>query len=124
VGFGDWLKTLGEVVASGIVLAIFFGTIALAIASFTDRNSFAAAGIILSFVLTGAALRILQGPLKAPDWVELANPTGLPIQMVHRIYQTPSDINLPSWELGAAVAGWVLLGLAMLAIRYRAEGRR
>ncbi|HEY1420462.1 MAG TPA: ABC transporter permease [Candidatus Dormibacteraeota bacterium] len=123
-GFGDWLKTLGEVLASGLVLAMFFGTVALAIASLTDRNSFAAAGIILSFVLTGAALRILQGPLKAPDWVELVNVTGLPILMIDRIYQAPTSLNLPTWELAAAVAGWVVLGLGVLALRYRGEGRR
>ena len=39
------LETLGEVVGSGLMLAVFFGSVALAVSSLTDRNAFAAAAI-------------------------------------------------------------------------------
>jgi ABC-2 type transport system permease protein len=121
----DWLKTLAEIVGAGLEFAIFYGTIALAISSLTDRNSFASAGIILTFVLSGAALGILQGPLKAPAWVLLINVNQLPTELMRRIYQhAGSDAaNVPTWEVAAAAAGWVLVGLAVLAYRYRGEGR-
>lgn len=122
--FGDWVRTFGEVIGAGLVLAVFYGTIALAISSLTDRNSFAAAGIILSFVLTGAALGILQGPLKAPDWVELLNVNVLPTDAVNRIYNAPTISGLPDWQVAAAVAGWVAAGIVVLALRYRSESRR
>jgi ABC-2 type transport system permease protein len=123
-GLSQSLKTLGQVLAGGALLAVFFGSVALAISSLTDRNAFASAGIILGFILTGAALGILQGPLKAPGWVALVNVNGLPVQLVDRIYQAPGSGNLPTWELGAAAAGWVLLAIGVLVLRYRAEGRR
>jgi ABC-2 type transport system permease protein len=123
-GLREGLKTLGEVVAGGLVLAVFFGSVALAISSLTDRNAFASAGIILGFILTGAALGILQGPLKAPDWVALVNVNTLPFQLVFRIYQAPSTIDLPTWEMAAAAAAWVLAAIGVLAVRYFAEGRR
>jgi ABC-2 type transport system permease protein len=123
-GLTEGLKTLGEVVAGGFVLAIFFGSVALAISSLTDRNAFASAGIILGFILTGAALGILQGPLQGPDWVALFNVNQLPIQLVFRIYQAFGTINVPTWEMAAAAAAWVLGAIALLVVRYRAEGRR
>lgn len=125
---GDWFKTPAQILAAGLVLAIFYGTIALAISSLTDRNSFASAGIILTFVLSGAALGILQGPLKAPAWVLLVNMNQLPAEFVARIYQL-NDFGMgapkvPTWEVAAAAAAWVLVGLAVLAYRYRGEGRK
>ncbi|HVS47814.1 MAG TPA: ABC transporter permease [Candidatus Dormibacteraeota bacterium] len=125
---GDWFKTPAQILGAGLVLAIFYGTIALAISSLTDRNSFASAGIILTFVLSGAALGILQGPLKAPAWVLLVNMNQLPAEFVARIYQL-NDFGMgaakvPTWEVAAAAAAWVLVGLAVLAYRYRGEGRK
>jgi ABC-2 type transport system permease protein len=117
------LRVVAEILVGGLSLAMFFGTIALAISSLTDRNSFAAAGIILTFILTGAALGILQGPLKAPDWVELVNLNSLPAQVMGRIFQGSSTTTLPTWQLAAAEAAWVIAGLAALAFRYRGEGR-
>ena len=122
---GDWFKTQAQIVGAGLVLAIFYGTIALPISSLTDRNSFAAAGIILTFVLSGAALGILQGPLKAPAWVALVNVNQLPSELTNRIFQLPGTVaTVPTWEMAAAAAGWVIAGLAVLAIRYMDEGGR
>ena len=123
----DWLKTPAQILGAGLDLAIFYGTIALAISSLTDRNSFASAGIILTFVLSGAALGILQGLLKAPGWVLLVNVNQLPNELINRIYQLKefgTVAGVPTWEVAAAVAGWVIAGLAVLAIRYLNEGRR
>ena len=125
---GDWFKTPAQILGAGLGLAIFYGTIALAISSLTDRNSFASAGIILSFVLSGAALGILQGPLKAPAWVVLVNVNQLPAELLARIYQLndfgSGAAKVPTWEVAAAAAAWVLVGLAVLAYRYRGEGRK
>src|SRR5258708_18997899 len=123
-GLGKSLQTLGGVVGSGLMLAIFFGSVALAISSLTDRNAFAAAGIILGFLLTGAALGILEGPLKPPDCVALVNVNQLPFQLVFRLYQSAGTVNLPTWQMAAAAAAWVLAAIGLLVLRYRAEGRR
>lgn len=124
----DWMKTPAEIVGAGLVLATFYGTMALAISSLTDRNSFASAGIILTFVLSGAALGILQGPLKAPAWVLLVNVNQLPTEFVARIYQLndygTGAAKVPTWEVAAAAAAWVLVGLVVLAFRYRGEDRK
>lgn len=123
-GLTEGLKTLGEVVAGGLALALFFGSVALALSSLTDRNAFASAGIVLGFALTGAALGILQGPLHGPDWVALLNVNLLPFQLVFRIYQAPGTIDVPTWEVAGAAAAWVLVAIATLVVRYRVEGRR
>jgi ABC-2 type transport system permease protein len=121
---GDGLRTLAEILGSGLTMAIFFGTLALAASSLTDRNSFASAGIILGFVLSAAAIGILQGVLKAPDWITLVAPNQLPQEAVNRIYQgVTTHPYLANWQVAAALAGWVLAGLAVLALRYRSEAR-
>ena len=122
-GVGGFFKTLAQIVGAGLEMAMFYGTISLAIASLTDRNSFAAAGIILTFVLSGAALGIVEGPLNAPDWVQLVNVNQLPSNLMLRIYDAgASTFDTPTWQLAAAAAGWIIGGLGVLAIRYRGEG--
>jgi hypothetical protein len=106
------------------MLAVFFGSVSLAISSLTDRNAFAAAGIILGFLLTGVALGILEGPLHAPDWVALLNVNQLPFQLVFRFYQSASTINVPTWQMASAAAAWVVVAIGLLVVRYRSEGRR
>jgi hypothetical protein len=109
-------------------MALFYGTLALAISSLTDRNSFASAGIILTFILAGAALGILQGPLKAPDWVSLVNINVLPSDFMMRIYGVgapdQAGSSLATWQVGGAVAAWIVAGLGVLAYRYRGEGTK
>ncbi len=123
-----FFQTLGQVFAAGLEMALFYGTLALAISSLTDRNSFASAGIILTFILAGAALGILQGPLKAPDWVSLVNINVLPSDFMMRIYGVAAPdqagASLATWQVGGAVAAWIAGGLAVLAYRYRGEARR
>lgn len=123
-----WFTTFGQVLAAGLEMAMFYATLALAISSLTDRNSFASAGIILTFILSGAALGILQGPLNAPDWVSLVNINVLPSDFMMRIYGVDlsgeSGAALQTWQVGAAVAGWIVAGLGVLAFRYRGEARR
>jgi ABC-2 type transport system permease protein len=125
-GLSEGLQTLLQIIGGGLTLAMFFGSIALAVSSLTDRNSFASAGIILGFILSGAALGILQGPLKAPAWVALVNINQLPVALINRIYQAHgfTTVNLPTWQLAAGAAGWVVAAIALLAFRYRSEGRR
>lgn len=121
-GFGDGVKTFLEVIGGGLELAVFFGTVALAVSSLTDRNAFASAGIILGFILTGAALAILQGPLKAPAWVALLNVNQLPRELVNRTYQVQSgNVALSTWVLAAAAVAWVLGAIGLLAFRYWRE---
>jgi ABC-2 type transport system permease protein len=132
---GDAARTLAQIVGGGLVMAVFFGTLGLAASSLTDRSAFASAGIILGLVLSAAAIGILQGApvgvggqpvggqLKAPDWVRLVALSELPQTIVTRIYGA-RDFNyssLPTWELAAAAAGWVLGGIAVLVLRYRPE---
>jgi ABC-2 type transport system permease protein len=125
-GLTEGLWTLLHVVGGGLTLAVFYGSIALAVSSLTDRNAFASAGIILGFILSGAALGILQGPLKAPAWVALVNVNQLPQELVNRIHQAQGfrTLDLPTWELAAAGAAWVVAAIAVLAFRYWSEGRR
>jgi ABC-2 type transport system permease protein len=119
------VKVLGQVVGGGLVFAVFFGTLALAAASLTDRNAFASAGIILGFVLSSATIGILQGALKAPDWVTLLAINQVPLELVSRIHHSPTPHgSLADWQVAAATVGWVAFGMLVLVLRYRGEGRR
>jgi hypothetical protein len=58
--------------------------------------------------------------------VLLVNVNQLPIELIRRIYQVndagSEAAKVASWEVAAAAAAWAVLGLAVLAYRYR-KGR-
>lgn len=119
-GFADAVALIGRILGAGIVLALFFTSIAMSVSSLTDRRTLASAGIIMLVLGTQIASRIIISGLGAPDWVQVIDLRILPFELVHRIFGQPGFV--PSLEtplLIAATSAWTIVAYGILWIRYQ-----
>jgi ABC-2 type transport system permease protein len=120
-GVGGLLLTFVRVVTSGVIVALLYTAVSLGISSLTDRRALAAAGVLLTIVLSGVVAGTLVEGVGAPDWLFVFHLMFLPVALAQRIHGEPGDseimVGTPALFLGAA--GWIVLGLGVLFWRYR-----
>ncbi|HUJ65939.1 MAG TPA: ABC transporter permease [Acidimicrobiales bacterium] len=85
-GFGDFVGTLVQIVAAGVVLSLMFGAISLAIPSLTDRRAFASAGTVLLIIGSGAVTSVIVFGLGGPNWLLALALDRLPFDLTLRIF--------------------------------------
>ena len=130
-GVDGFFATLGRIVASGLVLSLFFGTIALAASSLTDRKAFASVGFLVFTLVTSAAAAILYDDGDGVTWAGGLSITGLPVEAVFRIFAVPARCRgrgscdtliypeLSTVGVAIAVIAWFLLAAGVIWARYR-----
>ena len=89
-GVGGFFATLGRIVAAGLVLSLFLGTLALAASSITDRKAFASVGFLVFTLVTSVAAGILYDDGNGVTWAGVLSVTGLPLETVFRIFALPA----------------------------------
>lgn len=109
-GILGFLGVLGRIVASGVMLALVYGLLSLAVASLTDRRAVAAAGVLLTVIGSSAVTSTLYFALDAPRGVMSFNLFRAPFDLVSHIY---GEGGLPP-----TYVPWVVLlaGLAAVAL--------
>ncbi len=125
------LHVLPPILASSTVVALMLATIAVAIASFTERRGIAAGAVIGYFLLAGAFVDLLQGTPggESGAWLILASPLVVLDGFIHWAFGATPDprglvgsLDLPGSVYAAAAAGYVAFWGAVLRIRYRRLG--
>ena len=123
---GDLAVLIGRIIASGVLLAVFYAVITLAVSALTDRKGFASAGYVLLFIVTSsitAAIRNRgrQGALfsRAGDWSVVFDLANLPLETVKRIYGERGAFPGASTALLiVALAVWIAAAIVLLFGRY------
>ena len=82
----DWLIEFGRVLASGLAMAAFWGSLALAISSLSPRRTLASVAIFVSLLVSAAVGDGLAQGAELGDSFALLNMVALPIETVYRIY--------------------------------------
>ncbi len=122
-GFGDWIRTLVDVVASSLTMGTLFAAISLAVASVTDRAAVATATVLAMIPGSAIVSDILVQEAGLSGWYRLFNLPGLARELVFRIHDEPGLWNAsddPStWALVAAWAFWTFGSVAFIWSRYR-----
>ncbi len=118
-GPGDLLLLILRMLASGAVLALFYGSLSLAVSSFTDRRGFASAGIILLLVGSGIATNVLREVLGAPEWVHVLNLGQVAVELVQRIYGQAGERDVAMATLVVAVAALTAASAWLVRWRYK-----
>lgn len=115
----EWAQ-LPRILAAGLLLAVYYAAVALAVASLTERRAYAIGGYVL-FLIAGTAIAVLiQEARQDATWFEVGELSTLPIGFARTLWPD-SDISTPTW---AWAVGYVLVVgtcVAVLLRRYRPE---
>lgn len=123
-GPADVLLFFVRIVAAGLLVSAFFGSLSMAVSSLTDRKAAASAAIVVILLLSGVVTgSLVEGADVSPQLL-LANLFVLPFEAVVRVFgEGTEDVyfgQLGAAEVIAATVGWSLLFASVVVVRYRA----
>lgn len=117
---GEFLSIIWKVLVSGLIIAGVYTSLSLAVSSFTDRNGFASAAVLLILILSGAVSGTLVEGADAPEAVRLLDLLNMPIELVTRIYDIePGFPELSTASLVVANLAWTALFAGTVIWRYQ-----
>lgn len=123
-GPADVLLFFVRIVAAGLLVSAFFGSLSMAVSSLTDRKAAASAAIVVILLLSGVVTGSLVEGADVSAQLLLANLFVLPFEAVFRIFgEGTEDVyfqQLGAVEVVAATVGWSLLFAGIVVVRYRA----
>ncbi len=83
----DNLSDLWHVLITGAVLAFYFGTLAMAVAAFTDRRAYATGGFLGLVLVSGIAGGVLSRlHFSGHEWFSLVDIFNMPINMMRWLF--------------------------------------
>ncbi len=120
--FGEFVGTLGQILATGVSLSLMFGALSLAIPSLTDRRAFASAGSLLLILGSTAITNVIVFGLGGPKNVLALSLSRLPFELALRIYTltglptaTPSGAGSTNTPLSTGVVVVASAGVTLIA---------
>lgn len=123
---GDFLVLLGRILAAGVLVALLWTALSLAISSITSRKAFASAAIIVTLLASGIVVEILTGhDLDLPDWIGVFDLLGLPFELTTRIFgevdveDSGAVTRMPTSLVWAANLGWTAVFAGFTRWRYQ-----
>jgi len=110
-----------RILASGTMLAVFYTSISMAVASLTDRRAFAAAFTLILVAGSVTVAGTLVYALGATHSLVVLNLSRVPFEMSQRIFGTyDNDLRgVPTVVIVLGTVGWFALGCAVTWWRYR-----
>ena len=119
-GLGDWMLVLVRIVVSGIAVSAALASISMAVSCLTDRRAFAATAVVLLVLATPAlASALVDGAGLSVAW-RLIDVFSMPFELVYRIFGQPGNFpELSTFSVVAVNVAWTVLGMAVVAWRYR-----
>jgi ABC-2 type transport system permease protein len=120
-GVGGWALMLFRVLASGVVLAVFYTSLSMAASSLTDRRAIAAAGTFIVIQASTATVAVLVFGLNMPDWLLALSMSRSPFELTRRIHGLPESVELGVGTVPAVIAtvGWTVVGALIAWRRYQ-----
>jgi ABC-2 type transport system permease protein len=119
--FRDNWDQLPRILLAGVVLAVYYALVGLAVSSLTGRRAFAVGGYLLLLIAPTAVGGLLQQVFPDVEEIELMNLSVLPIGLAGELYpDSRDDIPNDLWQWVVVYALVVGTTFAVLLRRYRA----
>jgi ABC-2 type transport system permease protein len=121
---GETPALLLRILAVGVVSALGYASVSLAVSSLTTRRAAAAVGVVLLlFVPVIVARSAIEGA-DAPEELDLLGFPFVVSELSYRIFDEPHSEGEPieelsTWLIAAGLAAWTLVGAAVCWLRYR-----
>lgn len=113
------LRVLIRIVDSGVMLALLYTCLSMAIASLTDRRAVAAAATLFVIIGSGVVVDTIVFGLGGPQWVTSLHLSRAPLDLVARLYGRPGFFATDTWLLGLVVVATTLGAAAVAIVRYQ-----
>jgi ABC-2 type transport system permease protein len=115
----NWAE-LPRIAAAGVILAVYYGLVGLAVSSLTGRRAFAIGGYLLLLVAPTVLAALLQEALTGAEELDLVSLSTLPIGFAGELFPDASD-DIPNSLGEFAVAYLVVVAAAVVVLlrRYR-----
>jgi ABC-2 type transport system permease protein len=121
---GETPELVFDIALTGLLTALLYASLSLAVSSFTTRRAVAAVGVVLLLFVPVSVVRAAIEDADAPDELDLLSSPFVAADLAYRIFgETPDDIEPVTRLSTAVVAGG--LGAAIVAgalicwLRYR-----
>jgi ABC-2 type transport system permease protein len=121
---GETPKLFLQIVATGLVTALAYACVSLAVSSFTTRRAAAAVAVVLLLFVPGIVVRGAIESAGAPDALDLLSFPFVVAELSYRIFDelhfegAPVE-RLSTWLVAAGVAAWIVAGALVCWLRYR-----
>ncbi len=118
----DNLSDLWHVLLGGTLTALFFGTLAMAVAAFTDRRAYATGAFLGLVLVSGIAGDLLSSPLlhfSGHEWFSLIGLLLLPINTVLWLFGETQRLILDGPAYLWATLAVIVISLGLVAWRYQ-----
>ena len=114
----NWAQ-LPRIVAAGLILAVYYALVGLAVASLTGRRAFAIGGYLLVLIAPTLVAGLVGEALGGPDWPYLFQLSVLPINFAASLF--PGTQEIPNSTAAWAGVYLAVVGIAALVLlrRYR-----
>ncbi len=117
-------ELLAQIFAAGIVTALLYAALSMAVSSFTTRRAAAAVGVVLLLFVPAS---IVRAAIESADWpkeLDLLSSPFVVFELAYRIFGERGDpadpvATLSTWLVAAGVGAAILVGGLVCWIRYR-----
>ncbi len=121
---GDTPLLLLRILATGLVTALLYTTLSMAVSSFTTRRAAAAVGVVLLLFVPATIVRTAIESAGAPNELDLLSSPFVAANLAYRIFgETPEDgepvAELSTWVVSGGLAATILAGALACWLRYR-----
>ena len=113
-----------RILAVGVLTALLYTALSMAVSSFTTRRAAAAVGVVLLIVVPASVVRPAIESADAPNELDLLSSPFVAAELAYRIFgETPEDVEpvteLSTWLVTGGVLGAILVGALVCWLRYR-----
>jgi len=121
---GEVPRLLLDILATGIVTALLYAALSMAVSSFTTRRAAAAVGVVLLLFVPATIARSAIESAGAPNELDLISSPFVVANLAYRIFgETPEEgepvAELSTWLVTGGIAATILAGFLVCWLRYR-----
>lgn len=115
----NWAQ-LPRIVAAGLILAVYYAMVGLAVASLTKRRAFAIGGYLLVLIAPTVVVGLVVDSVPGVHWPEVLQLSVLPIDFAASLFPDTGYLENPTAAWAAAYLAVMAVCALILLRRYRA----
>ena len=124
-GVGEWIEVALKLLLASAIIVLFMAAVSLGASSLTDRRAFASVAVLGSLIGVSIVVNIAVESIGVSRNLLALDPLSVPLETAARIFGNvgpeyrEGGVEVATWMVYGGTAFWIVLGLGVLADRYR-----